>query len=61
MYTKPFFSEADLHDPQLRARVPALAALLEREDLTEALQMALSPTMGLRGGINVRVYVCLYE
>ena len=52
MYTKPFISEADLHDPPLRSRVPTLGAMLEREDLTQALQEAL-PTLGLRSGMNV--------
>lgn len=54
VYTKPYISEADLHDPSLRTRVPALAALLEREDLTTALTM---PDMPLRAGMNVCGYV----
>lgn len=51
VYTKPYITEADLHDPSLRTRVPALAALLEREDLTRALT---TPDMPL-AGMAVRV------
>ncbi|KAM3569077.1 hypothetical protein VYU27_008821 [Nannochloropsis oceanica] len=55
VYRKPFIWEADLHDPLLRARVPALGALLENETLTEGLHLALPPSLGgLQGGMGGR-------
>ncbi|EKU22577.1 hypothetical protein NGA_0443900 [Nannochloropsis gaditana CCMP526] len=55
VFRKPFIWEADMHDQFLRARVPILGSLLEREALTEGLTPALPPGLGgLRRGMKGR-------